>query len=74
MKGIAGRKQQQETAGGLFHEASGKKKVYVAPKAVVFHPDREQAESLKGALQEVSDSIALRLIAQVVSEEKPGRS
>ena len=74
MKGIAGRKKLQETARGRLQEASGKKKVYVSPKAVVFHPDLEQAESLKGALEEVSDSIALRLVAQIISPKKSGRS
>lgn len=68
MEGLESTKNPRETAGGQVKRVPEKKKVYIPPKAVVFHPDREQSEKLKGALQEVSDSIALSSIAKVLLE------
>ena len=67
MERMTSKQEPHEAAGGAVPGAPGRKKAYVAPQALVFHPDREQAEGLNQALHEKSDSIALRLIDQVLT-------
>lgn len=69
MEETTGKKENQLSPIPFARTPEGKR-VYVAPKALVFHPDREQAKSLMGALKEESDTVALRRVAQVLSGEE----
>jgi hypothetical protein len=53
---------------------NGKKKRYIPPASSVFHPDPEQAEKLKVALREESDTVAPRRIAQIINPDEWGRA
>lgn len=68
------KKQIGEVARPLPITPDDKPKPYTRPGFTVFCPDAIQAEQLKAALRENSDSVAARLIARVVSGRKEGRS
>lgn len=64
------KKQIGEVARPLPIKPDRQPKPYTRPEFTVFRPDAMQAEKLTGALRESSDSVASRLIAQVVSGGK----
>ena len=69
---MSGKNMVRETAAPF--QGKTEKKRYVRPKGLVFHANPEQAEKLKEALQQESDSVASRAIAQVIKDEEWGRA
>ena len=69
---MSGKNMVRETA-APFQGKTGKKR-YVPPRGLVFHANPEQAEKLKEALQQESDSVASLAIAQVIKDEEWGRA
>ena len=67
---MSGKKIARE-ASAPVHGAT-EKRLYVPPRGLAFHANPEEAEKLKKALRQESDSVASRVIAQVIKDQRVG--